>query len=188
MMRRLWVLGMAMALLMPFAAAATESGVNQSIDVEGTPIDSLSTPSVSTDGVDFTITVALNETAKNNGTTVQWTVQQCINSGVCYPPELFNMSETDGVWTDTLTPVDTHSYVNYDIVLTYPDAEDTERFPEQGFSKGAKVWSDCWVSGEESGGNNCPDPDVEDNGVPALGLFAGIAVTFGAAMLAKRED
>ena len=59
-------------------------------------------------------------------------------------------------WTSTITPVETHSYINFDIILTYTDGEE-ETFPEGGFTEGGKIWSDCWVSGSDSGGDNCPE-------------------------------
>ncbi len=188
MMRRVLVLGVMLSLLLPFASAADEPGVNRIINVEGTPIESIVSPDVSTDAVDFIINVTLTSEAAENGTTVEWTVQQCINSGVCNPPEKFSMSGSDANWSGSITPVDTHSYINYDVVLTYPSGED-EKFPEGGFSEGGKVWSDCWVSGEDSGGNNCPEivilPEEE---LPAPILLTTIAVGLTAALIAKRDD
>lgn len=115
MMRRSTVLCIALSLCLPFAIAANDSGTNRAIDLDGTPIDSILVPEVSTDGVDFTINVTLSSEAAENGTTVEWTVQQCINSGVCNPPEKIAMNGSDANWTSTITPVDTHSYVNYDM-------------------------------------------------------------------------
>ena len=86
MMRRLLVLTLALSLCLPFAAAADNAGINSTIDIEGTPIDSIGVPNVSTDGVGFTINLDLSSEATENGTTVEWTVQQCLNSGVCNPP------------------------------------------------------------------------------------------------------
>ena len=187
MMRRVLVLMVTLSLCCPFAAAA-DAGVNRTIDVEGTPIDSIGAPQISTDGVDFTIEVDLSSEAAENGTTVEWTVQQCINSGVCNPPERISMNGSGEIWSGTITPVDTHSYINYDIVLTYADEEE-EKFPEEGFAEGGKVWSDCWVSGEESGGNNCPDVAVlPADPLPAPAMFATILVGLSAALLAKRDD
>ena len=132
--------------------------------------------------------MTLSSEAAENGTTVEWTVQQCINSGVCNPPEKISMNGSDANWTSTITPVDTHSYVNYDIVLTYADGED-EKFPESGFSNGGKVWSDCWVSGEDNGGNNCPAVAVlPDDPLPAPALVTTIIVGLSAALIAKRDD
>jgi len=188
MMRRLFVLALALSLCLPYAMAGGDSGINRTIDVAGTPIDSIVVPEVSTDGVEFTINLVLSSQAAENGTTVEWTVQQCINSGVCNPPEKIAMNGSGENWTSTITPVDTHSYINYDIVLTYSDGED-EKFPEGGFAEGGKIWSDCWVSGEDSGGNNCPV--IMDSGyepLPAPALIATIVVGLSAALLAKRDD
>ena len=188
MMRCMLVLGVVLSLCLPFAIAADDPGVNRTIDVEDTPIESITVPIVSTDGVDFVINVTLTTDAAENGTTVEWTVQQCINSGVCNPPEKLAMTGSDGNWSGTITPVDTHSYINYDVILTYPSGDD-EKFPEDGFSKGGKVWSDCWVSGEDSGGNNCPEVLVlPEEGLPAPALIATIAVGLTAALIAKRDD
>ncbi len=194
MMRRLLALTLALSLCLPFAIAGGNAGENRSIEVEGTPIDSIETPDISTDGVNFTIWVDLSNEANENGTTVEWTVQQCINSGVCNPPERISMNlvEDGGEWTSTITPVDTHSYINYDIVLTYADGED-EKIPEGGFSEGGKVWSDCWVSGEESGGEGCPEDSItvsEPGGtsLPAPALVSTILVGLSAALIAKRDD
>ena len=190
MMRRLLALALALSLCFPFAAAAENAGENRTIDIEGTPIDSIHVPDVSTDGVNFTIWVGLSNESSEDVTSVEWTVQQCINSGVCNPPEKISMNlvEDRGKWTSTITPVDTHSYINFDIILTYANGED-ETFPEEGFVEGGKVWSDCWVSGADSGGNNCPETVVlPPEPVPAPALLATIVVGLSAALLAKRED
>ena len=191
MMRRLLTLTIALSLCLPFAIAGDNAGENRTIEVEGTPIDSIETPDISTDGVNFTIHLTLVGEAAENGTTVEWTVQQCINSGVCNPPEKMSMenatnSTTD--WFGWVTPVDTHSYINYDIVLTYANGED-EKFPEDGFSQGGKVWCDCCVSGEDSGGNNCPETIVlPEDSFPAPALISTILIGLSAALIAKRDD
>jgi len=188
MMRRLLVLIMTLSLCLPHVMAAEDAGVNHTIEVEGTPIDSIVTPEVSTDGIEFTISLVLSSAAAGNGTTVEWTVQQCINSGVCNPPEKITMNGSGENWTSTITPVETHSYINYDVVLTYSGGEE-EKFPEGGFAEGGKVWSDCWVSGEDNGGNNCPDIAVlGPEPMPAPALMATILVGLSAALLAKRDD
>ena len=113
-MRRLLALTLALSLCLPFAMAGEDAGINHTIDVEGTPIDSIVAPEVSTDGIEFTINLVLSGEAAENGTTVEWTVQQCINSGVCNPPEKIAMNGSGENWTSSITPVETHSYVNYD--------------------------------------------------------------------------
>ena len=191
MMRRLLTLTIALSLCLPFAIAGDDAGVNRTIDVDGTPIDSITAPEISTDGVNFTISLTLVDEAAENGTTVEWTVQQCINSGVCNPPEKISMENATNStkdWFGSITPVDTHSYINFDIVLTYADGEE-EKVPEGGFSEGGKVWSDCWVSGEDSGGNNCPQIVVlPEESLPAPALVSTILVGLSAALIAKRDD
>ena len=171
----------ATCLLIPFAAAA-DPGVNVAIDLNGTPISSITTPQVSSDGVDFTIEVVLTEEAVGNGTVVFWEVQQCINSGVCYPPEMLEMTENDGVWSYTIQPVTTHTYINYEINLDYSDGS-SEVFPEGGFISGGKIWSDCWVSGTESGG----DCDDGEGGIPGPGLLIVVGGLALAAVVSRRE-
>ena len=59
MMRRLLTLTIALSLCLPFAIAGDDAGVNRTIDVDGTPIDSITAPEISTDGVNFTISLTL---------------------------------------------------------------------------------------------------------------------------------
>ncbi|MDP6899517.1 MAG: hypothetical protein QGF94_01625 [Candidatus Thalassarchaeaceae archaeon] len=184
MMRRVFIIALSLCLIVPYATAAN-AGDNRTINVDGTPMDSIDAPSVSVDGVNFVVQVTLNAEASSNGTTVQWTTQMCLNSGVCNQPEVLNMTGEDSNWTGTVTPVNDHSYVNYDIILNYNDGNN-EKFPEGGFTQGGKVWSDCWVSGDESGGENCPDDS--GGGLPAPALMTTVIVGLSAALLAKRDD
>ena len=78
-MRRSVVL--AVILLLPLAAA--EGGVNEAAETEGTAVASVETADVALQSEDFSITVTLDDEAASNGTTVGWTTQICINSGVC---------------------------------------------------------------------------------------------------------
>ena len=96
------------------------------------------------------------------------------------------MTGSNESWSSTIVPVDTHSYINYDVVLIYPNNE-SEKFPEAGFGEGGKVWSDCWVSGEDSGGEGC---SVEENAgfLPAPTAFLTLVLTLSAALVVKREN
>ncbi|MEC9090542.1 MAG: hypothetical protein VYC11_04140 [Candidatus Thermoplasmatota archaeon] len=185
-MRNLLAMALVSCLCLSVASAGGESGVNRAIDVEDTPIESITTPTISTDGTDFTITVTLSDEAGSNGTTVEWTVQQCINSGVCNPPERISMTGSNESWSSTIVPVDTHSYINYDVVLIYPNNE-SEKFPEAGFGEGGKVWSDCWVSGEDSGGEGC-SAEESAGFLPAPTAFLTLVLTLSAALVVKREN
>ncbi|MDP6906119.1 MAG: hypothetical protein QF440_01725 [Candidatus Thalassarchaeaceae archaeon] len=181
-MKRIFAICIALLLAVPFATAGN-SGVNQTIDVSNTPISSISSPNSSSDGESVTVEVTLHA---ENGTTVQWTVQMCLNTGVCNPPEVLNMenSSSDSHWIGTITPVDDHSYVNYDIILNYADGE-SEKFPENGFTNGGKIWSDCWTDGDETGGEKCSE---ESSGLPAPTLMLTVIVGLSAALIAKRDD
>ena len=69
---------------MPLAAAA--GGVNEAAEIEGTAIVSVETADVAPASERFDITVTIDDEAASNGTSVGWTTQICVNSGVSYPP------------------------------------------------------------------------------------------------------
>jgi hypothetical protein len=133
---------------------AVEPGVNKVMDLEGTPITSITTPEIFSGSEDFQIAVALEEAAASNGTTVSWDWQVCINSGVCYAPVPVDLTSADGgvTWTTSVEPIEEQAYINYRIILHFED-NNSSTYPSQGF--GAKVWSDCWISGNDSGGDGC---------------------------------
>ena len=59
-MKRGLVIALCAILLLPLASAS-EGGENKDLDVEGTQISAINTPSVSSDGEEFDITVTLNQ-------------------------------------------------------------------------------------------------------------------------------
>ena len=129
-MRRSLVL--VVVLLLPLAAA--ESGVNESVDTEGTAIVSVETADVASSSEAFDITVILDDEAASNGTSVQWITQICINTGVCYPPETNDLtSDLDGKnWMGSVLMLDNSSYVNWRIELVWPDGG-IQKIPDIGF-------------------------------------------------------
>lgn len=163
-MRRGLAILLCALLLVPLASAG-EGGVNKEMDLSGTPISSISTSDVLRSGEDFAITVTLEQAAVDNGTAVSWDWQICLNSGVCLAPVPVNMTSDDGgvTWVTTMQPVEEQSYINYRITLHWEEGGETT-YPESGF--GGKVWSDCWVAGEDSGGEGCP----EESGLPGFTL------------------
>jgi hypothetical protein len=181
-MRRVLAFALCALLLLPLASAS-EAGINKVIDLSGTPIAAIDTPSISHDGDVFDIAVTLSDEAASNGTTVAWTWQVCINTGVCLTPVPENLSgSNDGKqWSATMTPVDEHSYVNFKVTLSFADGN-SSNYPETGF--GGKIWSDCWIAGNESGGGACSNGD---GGVlPALGLVGVLsALGLGAAVIRR---
>jgi len=169
------------ALLLVPVVMASEGGVNKDLDIEGTQISAINTPSVSSDGEEFDITVTLDQ--ENNVTGVSWTWQVCLNSGVCLAPVPENLASSDGgtTWTTTMTPVEDHSYVNYRIILEYADGN-SSTYPETGW--GGKVWSDCWVAGEESGGTDCDG----SGSLPGFTMLATVSVLGMMAIAVRRMD
>lgn len=171
------------ALLLVPAVMASEGGVNKDLDIEGTSISAISTPTASSSGVEFDITVTLDQDAANNGTNVSWTWQVCLNSGVCLAPVPEDLASSDGgtTWVTTMTPVEDHSYVNYRITLEYADGNSSV-YPESGW--GGKVWSDCWVEGDTSGGLACDD----SGGLPGFTILATVSALGMMAIAARRMD
>ena len=180
-MRRSLVL--AVVLLLPLAAA--ESGVNESVDTEGTAIVSVGTSDVASSSEVFDVTVVLNDEAASNGTTVQWTTQICINTGVCYPPETSNLTaDSEGKsWMGSVLMLDDSSYVNWRIELVWPDGA-IQRVPDTGF--GWKVWSDCWWDNGTWGGSTT-DCQEEEDGMPGFVAPAAAAAIAMAALMARRD-
>ena len=180
-MKRGLALVLCLLLLAPVVSAEV-SGVNKNLDIEGTPIAAISTPSQSSDGVEFEITVTLDENAANNGTSVSWIWQVCLNSGVCHAPVPEDLASSDGgeSWVTKMTPANDHSYVNYRITLEYSNGN-SSTYPETGW--GGKVWSDCWVAGLESGGDGCDD---DSDGLPGLTTIATISVLGMMAIAVRR--
>ena len=170
--------------IVPSLAIASESGENQHIELENTPISSILHEDTSFDGVNFDITLKLVDDAAKNGTNVEIWTQICINSGICYDPvwhcEVIDenrckkqliKSEDNSTWIASVLPDETHTYVNYKVKVIYSD--DSSKL----FSSG-KVWSNCWVYGEDSGGN-C------EKSVPTIGALSVIAMVLIAATIRK---
>ena len=178
-MKRGYALVVCLILLIPLASAG-DGGINKEVDIEGTPISGIETPSTSIDGEAFDITVTLNQ--ENNVTGVSWTWQICLNTGVCLAPVDENMTSSDGgnTWTTSMTPVEEHSYVNYRITLDHNDGNSTS-YPESGW--GGKVWSDCWASGGESGGEGCEDGGI----LPGFTMLASVAMIGLVAIVTRRN-
>ena len=169
-MRKVIVLLLCLIFIIP-PVSASDGGENKEFDIEGTQISAIDIPSTSTDGENFIITLTLNE--ENNVTNVAWTWQICLNSGVCLAPTPEDLTSSDDgkTWTTSMTPVDDHSYINFRITLDFEDGNSTT-YPESGW--GGKVWSDCWISGDETGGDGC---NSEGGFLGLPGFTAIVAIT-----------
>ena len=126
----------------------------------------------------------LSGEARENGTTVRWITQICINSGVCYAPETHSLDSEDGaIWTGGIVPDETVTYVNWKLVLDHEDGSQTD-VPETGF--GWKVWSDCWHDNGTWGGSSTECRDG-DGILPGFSVPVALASTAMAALMARRD-
>ena len=174
-------------------AAKTEGGedVNPGDDVPFTVVERTSP---SQDSTPWSLSVALDQTALENGTTLEITTQICLNSGVCDPPVMqeVGVSEDGSTYSMELKPPTDHSYVNWRVKATYSD-ESTENFPNGDWYK---TWSSCYYQeggygGVHADGDGCDVPAAgEDEGfLPSAGMLMTLAALSGAAVVAvaRRE-
>ncbi len=168
---------LSLLILVPTLVVAAEGGVNEESSLVGTDIDGISHEIITTGGVPFDISVRLSEEAGQNGTTVDWVTQICINSGVCHPPASQPLEKDEsGNWTGTVIPDESATYLNWRFVLNYED-ESKSIIPESGW--GWKVWSDCWYDNGTWGGisTECQEDDesLPWISVPLLGTSMAMA-------------
>ena len=177
--RSLICIFMSIALLNIASAADVEGGVNVEPTIEDTIFSDITHTETTTDLEEWEITLTLNDDAFNNNTTFELTTQMCNNDGICLAPTVAEVSSTDGkIFTSAVTTIDDHSYVNWRVIATYTDDNDsTEMFPTKGFYK---TWSDCWFNDGEWGGDGCEDSE-EDSVLPAIGvIMTTTAITIAA--------
>jgi hypothetical protein len=183
-MRQLLVL-LTVAMLALSVSGAGESGVNESTSTEGTQIAYINHASLVQEGGVFDMYVTVNQ--GSNVTSIQWITQICINSGVCYPPEINDMEAVDNdTYTATVDIDYTASYINWKYILHSED-DSQASVPESGF--GWKVWSDCWYDNETWGGPSTDCQGVEGVGSLLPGFVApAAAAAIGMAALMARRD
>ena len=183
-MRQLLVL-LTVAMLALSVSGAGESGVNESTSTEGTQIAYINHASLVQEGGVFDMYVTVN--SGSNVTSIQWITQICINSGVCYPPEINDMEAVDNdTYTATVDIDHTASYINWKYILHSED-DSQASVPESGF--GWKVWSDCWYDNETWGGPSTDCQGVEGVGslLPGFAAPAAAAAIGMAALMARRD-
>ena len=183
-MRQLLVL-LTVAMLALSVSGAGESGVNESTSTEGTQIAYINHASLVQEGGVFDMYVTVN--SGSNVTSIQWITQICINSGVCYPPEINDMEAVDNdTYTATVDIDYTASYINWKYILHSED-DSQASVPESGF--GWKVWSDCWYDNETWGGPSTDCQGVEGVGslLPGFAAPAAAAAIGMAALMARRD-
>jgi hypothetical protein len=185
-MRRGVALLLSVLLASSLVSATTTGGVDKDPVLEDTVFTSITHTSNAHDGGTWSIDFALNSGATDNGTTFTLTTQQCTNDGVCDPPESRELvdGEQAGTFSSSVVTKDDHSYVNWRLRVTYPDSEEIEKLPAEGFYKS---WSDCWNYEGEWGGNGCDDASItDDSGLPAISAALGI-IAITAAAITRRQ-
>ena len=180
-MRRLVAL-LLVSILSLSVSAAGQSGVNDSSSLEGTGIAAAQYDDMVYGGEDYSMSISLDE--GSDVTSVVWITQICINTGVCFAPEINEMSSSDGVTYESQVDVDgTASYINWKFVLTHED-DSTSDVPEEGF--GWKIWSDCWWDNGTWGGPNT-ECQKEERRMPGFAGPAAAAAIAMAALMARRD-
>ena len=172
------------------AAAGAEGGSDVNPGDEA-PFTVLERTTPSQDGTDWSLSVELEQEAKDNGTTIVITTQICLNSGVCDPPVAHEANGESGVYTMSLTPPEDHSYVNWRVKATYAD-DSTENFPDADWYK---TWSTCYYDdggygGIHAEGDGCNVPageEPEASVLPAVSLgIAVISIGFAAVFIVAK--
>jgi len=121
----------------------------------------------------------------SNVTSVQWITQICINTGVCYPPEMNDMVPVDNdSYTATVDVNETASYINWKYILHSEDGSEAS-VPDTGF--GWKVWSVCWWDNGTWGGSTTDCQDEDEDGLPGFAAPAAVAAIAMAALMARRD-
>ena len=182
-MRRIVALLLVMTITISFSAMA-ESGINEEPNLSGTDLESVFFPNEASAGDEFGISVKLNEDPASNVTSANWITQICINSGVCYPPETYSLTDTgNGFWDGSIVPEEDLSYINWRIELHYENGNESS-VPAEGF--GWRVWSDCWYDNGTWGG---PSTDCQDRDrvLPGFSLYTVSASIGMAALMARRS-
>tara|TARA_B100000900_G_scaffold38827_1_gene29164 strand:- start:592 stop:1224 length:633 start_codon:yes stop_codon:yes gene_type:complete len=188
---------MAFALMITtaFAAQAGEATGGEDVNPDGdVPFTVQERTTPSQDGETWTLSVVMNQEAIDNGTTFAITTQICLNSGVCDPPVMQEVTVSDDGSTHTaeLTPPEDHSYVNWRVKATYSD-DSSETYPEGDWYK---TWSTCYYDDGSYGGvhaqsNGCDVPGSgEREGIlPSAGVVLTLTALMGAALVgtARRD-
>lgn len=174
-------------LILTQNVSGSEGGINEETDFEDSGIVFIETDNYVVAKENFGILIGLDNATSENGTSLIWVTQICINIGVCYPPQNNHMDSNDNgsSWTSSIIVDDDASYVNWRIKMNWSDGEETT-IPESGF--GWKVWSNCWFDGEEWGGADTTcQSDEENNILPGFEFIIAIIAIMVAVMITRRN-
>jgi len=125
----------------------------------------------------------------SNVTSIEWITQVCINTGVCFAPEINEMAvHDDGSFYFGVSVDETASYINWKFVLHHENGSEST-VPETGF--GWKVWSNCWLDNGTWGGSSthCQEEAQEGRAslLPGFAAPAAAAAIGMAALMARRD-
>ena len=119
-MRRLRAL--LVVCLVTFTVSASQGGVNESISLEGTSIETLHydevlrTSNGTSDSTDYSVILLMDD--DSNISNIRWITQVCINSGICYPPQETHMDRgDDGEFVGKLDTEPGYSYINWKFII-----------------------------------------------------------------------
>jgi hypothetical protein len=168
--------------------AAKNAGEDNGPDVDETPVSSYTATSPSVSGNTWSLTVVMDQAAKDNNTTFELTTQICLNSGVCDPPVVQQVTVEDLTHTTSLTPPQDHSYVNWRVKAMYED-DTTEYFPQGAWYT---VWSSCYQDegvyyGVDADGESCGEEEEDEGFLPGFTLIPALTAVGLAIAVARRD-
>lgn len=189
-MRTVWTL-MIVALLAVCSASSAhgkDAGEDTGPNTDETPFSSYTATSPSVSGDTWSLTVVMDQAVKDNNTTFEITTQICLNSGVCDPPVVQQVTVEDLTHTTSLTPPEDHSYVNWRVKAMYED-DTTEYFPQGAWYT---IWSSCYQDdgvyyGVDADGDSCAQIKADEGFLPGFTLVPALTAVGLAIALARRD-
>ncbi len=122
------------------AAGAGNAGIDVRPDLETTPFSSVTHTTPSVDLSPWDLSFTLDDDAVQNATNVTLMVQMCINSGVCYPPEVTPLTTEDNrTFSARITTLDDHSYVHWRVNIE--EGNTSTDYPTGSWYSS---WSECY--------------------------------------------
>ena len=157
-------------------------------NTDETPFSSYTATSPSVSGDTWSLTVVMDQDVKDNNTTFEITTQICLNSGVCDPPVVQQVTVEDLTHTTSLTPPEDHSYVNWRVKAMYED-DTTEYFPQGAWYT---IWSSCYQDdgvyyGVDADGDSCAEIKADEGFLPGFTLVPALTAVGLAIALARRD-
>ena len=168
--------------------AAKTAGEDNGPNTDDTPFSSYTATSPSVSGNTWSLTVVMDQAVKDNNTTFEITTQICLNSGVCDPPVVQQVTVEDLTHTTSLTPPQDHSYVNWRVKAMYED-DTTEYFPQGAWYT---VWSSCYQDGGvyygvDADGESCGEEEEDEGFLPGFTLIPALTAVGLAIAVARRD-